>query len=351
MRFQSPLTNLCDVLIQVVGSAHQYESTLKNNEAATRAVLIDPVLRALGWDTANANMVEVEKTQANVRADYALYDSNSISRIIVEAKPLGKNFHSRVSKDFVKYAYTFEVSDLFLTDGIRWHHFDHFNPNDFQASQAIDISKDDVVSCAAYLVRHMDAARFWPVEQNIDALSQKVEELDSKLSTMQKDLDKVLRKKDASSENIPNSSAKYLNIRPAVLSQENSGFIPLVKLENVVGKKPSYLRLPDESIVRISAWKDVLRECCKFALENAPSIDIPFPDRVGKKISLFDIVRPANQSISFLPESYKGKNIYIYLNYDSHNCVANSLYVLEQVPSEFKACEVAVVIKQTQNRR
>jgi predicted type IV restriction endonuclease len=77
MRFQSPLSNLCDVLSQIKESARQYRNTLTSNEAATRAVLIDPVLRALGWDTANTNMVEVEKTlRAEVRADYVLYDYN-----------------------------------------------------------------------------------------------------------------------------------------------------------------------------------------------------------------------------------------------------------------------------------
>jgi hypothetical protein len=67
MRFQSPLSNLCDVLIQIQDSANPYESTLTANEAATRAVLVDPVLRALGWDTANTNMVEVEKTLDQMR--------------------------------------------------------------------------------------------------------------------------------------------------------------------------------------------------------------------------------------------------------------------------------------------
>lgn len=53
MRIQSPLSNLCEVLRQINDSAAQYQATLKKNEAATRAVLIDPLLRALGWDIAN----------------------------------------------------------------------------------------------------------------------------------------------------------------------------------------------------------------------------------------------------------------------------------------------------------
>ena len=128
MRFESPLRNLCDVLGQIKDSANQYHATLATNEAATRAVLIDPVLRALGWDTANTNMVEVEKTLGNaVRADYALYDSNADTKIIVEAKSLGTNLNQRaLFMNLVQYAFNFRLNDVFLTDGLIWKHFDNF---------------------------------------------------------------------------------------------------------------------------------------------------------------------------------------------------------------------------------
>jgi len=40
MRFQSPLSDLCDVLMQMQESANQYKATLTKNEAATRAVFV-----------------------------------------------------------------------------------------------------------------------------------------------------------------------------------------------------------------------------------------------------------------------------------------------------------------------
>jgi len=119
MQFKSPLSNLSEVLVQIQESANLYRETLKKNESATRAVLIDPILRALGWDTANTNMVEVEKTMDNVRADYALYDSNAIPRIIVEAKALGTNLEQKqLVMTLVSYAFSFGLTDVFLTDGL-----------------------------------------------------------------------------------------------------------------------------------------------------------------------------------------------------------------------------------------
>lgn len=117
--FQSPLSNLCDVLNQIRDSAAQYQVILTKNEASTRAVLIDPILRALGWDTANTHMVEIEKINGKFRADYALYDSNREPRVIIEAKALGVQLaSSEIIMSLVSYAFQFQLTNVFLTDGL-----------------------------------------------------------------------------------------------------------------------------------------------------------------------------------------------------------------------------------------
>ena len=63
---------------------------LENSEAQTRTVLIDPVLRALGWDTSNPAVVRSEYGANGGFADYALLNPTTESPlIIVEAKKLG----------------------------------------------------------------------------------------------------------------------------------------------------------------------------------------------------------------------------------------------------------------------
>ncbi len=159
MRIKSPLSNLSNAINQVKVSAAQYQQTLRRNEAATRAVLIDPILRALGWDTANTYMVEVEKTLAQTRVDYALYDHNADVKIVVEAKPLGGNLHQQnIVMSLVTYAFTYGIQDIFLTDGLVWEHYTNFQPGNV-ASNVLDFSKDSPVDCAAYLVQRLDAAK------------------------------------------------------------------------------------------------------------------------------------------------------------------------------------------------
>jgi hypothetical protein len=104
------------------------------------------------------------------------------------------------------------------------------------------------------------------------------------------------------------------------------------------------LRLPDGTIVGISRWKDVLRECCKYALGSNPAISIPLPDRAGKKVRLFDTIKPPT-GISFIEEEYNGQRIYIYANYDANNCIANALYVLKQVPTSARKMKAAVIFR------
>lgn len=231
------MSNLCDVLIQIQDSANQYEATLTLNEAATRAVLADPILRALGWDTANTNMVEVEKILDQVRADYALYDSNSIPKIIVEAKSLGTDLNQKkLVMSLVNYAFSIGLNDVFLTDGLVWHHFDNFQPGHLEPRKVTDLVNDNPVEYAAYLVQHLDAAKFWPVEQTIDVLSQRVEELESTVSTLQQNISSLLLGKVATST-IDQSKTVSEVSNKVEFDSGSLVFINLEDVDNIAGKK------------------------------------------------------------------------------------------------------------------
>ena len=91
-------------------------------------------------------MVEVEKTMDSVRADYALYDSNAIPRIIVEAKALGTDLdQKKLVMALVSYAFSFGLNDVFLTDGIIWEHFDNFQPGNLSPSKTLNLATDNPV--------------------------------------------------------------------------------------------------------------------------------------------------------------------------------------------------------------
>lgn len=230
---------------------------------------------------------------------------------------------------------------MFLTDGLVWIHFDTFQPGHLEPHKTLDIINDNPVQCASYLVQHLDAAKFWPVEQTIDVLSQRLEELENTVSTLQKQMASVSQSKENSI--ISDAPISNFNEKKGI-KKDGLKFINLADVDDIAGKKPSHLRLPDGSILKIKAWKDILRECCKFALTHNSSIQIPYPDRVGKKVLLFNYEKPA-KGISYITEEYNGKLLYIYVNYDSYNCVENSKYILKLVPKDILKNAPAIVIE------
>ena len=92
---------MLDDLVSTIGTLqkrlkeHQnYFRSGGDQEKRARVALIDPMLRALGWDPADPDMVEVEpKVKQAGWADYALTDKGNIV-MFVEAKKLSENVDS-----------------------------------------------------------------------------------------------------------------------------------------------------------------------------------------------------------------------------------------------------------------
>lgn len=91
-------------------------------EANTRAALIEPVLRALGWDTEDLNEVHREfKPQATDNpVDYALLLSG-VPSLFVEAKALGSDLSDRKwASQMMGYATVAGVTWVVLTNGAEY---------------------------------------------------------------------------------------------------------------------------------------------------------------------------------------------------------------------------------------
>lgn len=220
---------------------------------------------------------------------------------------------------------------MFLTDGLVWRHFTSFQAASFTPTKVLDIANDNLIECAVYFVQWLDAAKFWPTQQSVDVLAQQIAQLQSDFSTLQKAVSSFTR---------TNILTQDLTTSSSTALQTN-----YVDLDTIVGRvaktKPSALRLPDGSIISVKAWRDVLRESCKFALANNPSLRIPFPDKAGRKRNLFDRVKPSTEA--HVVEQYNGQQIYIYLLYDANYLVANAIHALTLVPAIKQKVKAAVV--------
>jgi hypothetical protein len=118
------MRELLEAIKRVCERIKRYENRLRQNEMLTRYALVDPILRALGWDTEDPEQVVPEFSMRTGRADYALLVKGKPC-IIVEAEPL-KAALTRAAEQGVRYAVSEGIPYFVCTDGNRWVIYDTF---------------------------------------------------------------------------------------------------------------------------------------------------------------------------------------------------------------------------------
>lgn len=113
------VNDLRAVLDNVRGKITRAKETKRLGEQDTKAALIDPVFRALGWDVQDPEEVtrEYRRKGWNDPIDYAFLLVRK-PRLFVEAKPLGTNLSApKCANQIVSYASQTGVKWAVLTDG------------------------------------------------------------------------------------------------------------------------------------------------------------------------------------------------------------------------------------------
>ena len=101
------------------------DAPANNHETSTRYMIIDPILRSLGWDLSNPTDCVVEyrvMTESQSAVDYALLDDRGKPIILVEAKRI--DVDTEDEENWVQtYRYTKEVETatvIVITNGQYW---------------------------------------------------------------------------------------------------------------------------------------------------------------------------------------------------------------------------------------
>ena len=87
--------------------------------------LIDPLLRALGWDTSNPEMVRPEYRETVGRADYVLGKTDSDPTFSVEVKSLNTPLDDKTKRQAAGDRSTNKAHYIILTNGKEWLILDH----------------------------------------------------------------------------------------------------------------------------------------------------------------------------------------------------------------------------------
>lgn len=121
---------LLDDLYQTIEKLRErmetHQDKLKQSEALTRNALVDPLLRALGWDTEDPSLAMPEYRLGSGFADYALLNGGKPA-IVIEAKKLGTPLYSAAEQS-VTYCVNDGIRYFVATDGRKWDVYETHRP-------------------------------------------------------------------------------------------------------------------------------------------------------------------------------------------------------------------------------
>ncbi len=135
------LVHVIETLKERIGAHRQ---SLQSNETRTRMALIDPLLRALGWDTEDPALVLPEyeldtSRDTNRRADYALLGAESKPAAVIEAKKLGAPLANYLDQ-MLNYANRSGIRYAGVTDGNHWEIYTVFDPKPLEERRLLQVS-------------------------------------------------------------------------------------------------------------------------------------------------------------------------------------------------------------------
>jgi hypothetical protein len=265
----------------------------------TRYALVDPILRALGWDTEDPEQVVPEFQTEVGRPDYILHCADL--RIGVEAKRLGAD-EKTFEQAYMRAAPLWQAKRIryyIITDGDRWVLWDISQPKEKGLIADIQLSRDNPGDAARQLL-----ALWRPAMPEV----------------------KVAKPPVLSRKGGPPPTPSGLSLQE-LRKQMRPGQSP-----------PTSIRFPDGTQEDLRTWKDLLVAVAKWALPKL---------KQKGKLPLDKLIQRDGQGISLrdIGEGWKVETF----GPDAKGCVRKAIRILES--AGVSPDQVFVTLGEGQGRR
>ena len=244
------LDDLIATLQKLQGYIHAHTEELNRREAATRISLINPFLRALGWDTSDIDQVRVEYPLNQRFADYVLMNADGKPVILIEAKKLNKSLTDAFDQAS-RYCVYGRIPYFAVTDGQRWNLWRTRQQNVGQDAllMELDLLEDPSLMC-------IKALALW--QPNVSA-------------------HRVL------SIAVPKVASSTMTSKGG---SNAGGWRPNTNLFYLWGQTASQLRFPDHSVRQVSGFRDLLVEATDWLVAEGHLTNdrLPVTDHHGKTL-------------------------------------------------------------------
>ena len=261
-----PLEDLITVIERLKERIQQQGSILSQNEMLTRYILIDPLLRALGWDTEDPTLVRPEYQSQYGRADYVLL-SDGKQVAIIEAKKLNESISGNAIGQAINYCLQEGTRYFVITNGRQWDVYETHKPVPIEQKKihSLDISQGTSAQVA------LKALALWnrdfadnPSYPIIGGIPQGVTTPPMPI-TAPAPVPASHSEVSEGNQKIPEA------LNPERVNQPHSegaaveGWVTLEALNpSLSDQPPKMLRFPDGQVMNLTVWADLQRAVAKW---------------------------------------------------------------------------------------
>lgn len=370
-----PLESLLGLVGELRGRIETHGDSLRQSEALTRYALIDPLLRELGWDTGDLDVVIPEFSVDGAgegrggivrglvnrwrgdkaRAGYALMDV-SVGKpvILVDVKKLDEPLPDGNALQQGIQGCVNTATDFFAaTNGGKWEIYDtrkHVSPPDMKVVE-FDLSTDsaaEVCLKALALWRHgAVAGSVSPAQTPIVGLMGDVSadvarsadavNVAEPAPVMAQPAPTISVPQEPPAPMRPEASPIIQTPQPAAgASVANDGWRPLSDVQAKRGDvKPTHMRFPDNSVVALTTWSQVAFQAVRWLTDNyhlsAAHCPIQQPKlRANSRSQYIVATHPIHPSGREFKRAREVNSLYIELNYNVPDTARNTKLIIQR---------------------
>lgn len=307
------IDDLAGVIETLQQRIQQHGPALRENEIRTRIALIDPLLRALGWDVSDPALVTREYAVSDGGVDYALLGVDSKPVALLEAKHLDEALTAH-RMQMVNYASVSGVPYAVLTDGNHWELYEVFAQNLFEERRLLQVSIADTPAyqCALqmFLLRRPNLASGQPTLPSAPILAALPETPTAKPPLL------------------PTPA-----LTPAAETKPPPGWTALAAFAwNKDINAPPSIRFPDGSEYPIHSWRDLIARMASWlwseGLLTHSNLPVPGPGNSRRNIVGTESVHQRGQSFTE-PRTIEGTPLIFEGNFNSSQAIDYARGLLE----------------------
>ena len=315
-----PLEKLLLLVETLKARIEKHGDALKGSEALTRYTLIDPLLRALGWDTADPSLVIPEFKSGKGWADYALLEGDGKPAMMIEAKSLGTPLHDEARTKGITYCIALGTKYFALTDGNRWEIYETYRAVPIDEKLIVEfnvttqLAAEVCLQALALWRPSLEAGRavpgYPPLIQPEPTLSHATEP-----------------------RTVPAETASVISIE--------KDWQPLSKIQPPKGApSPVEILFPDNSRKAVKFWVGIVREITRWLQQNKHLHADLCPIRQSDSSTWFLVANdPVHSTGKKFRDSEQVETVWIEKDYVIPNLAENARTIIRHVgqdPAQFK---------------